>query len=157
MAGNGYNCPVMRRFATCALAALLLASCSKNIENKDAVRQGVVDHLKARKNLDLDLSSMQLEVTSVIFRDKEADATVSFVPKGAAPSQGMSMKYTLVREGGSWKVKQKSETTNNPHSGGAVTNPHEGGMGTVPPPGAGGGAELPPGHPPMPSTGGGKK
>ncbi len=100
---------------------------------------------------------MQLEVTSVIFRDNEAEATVSFVPKGAAPSQGMSMKYTLVREGDSWKVKQKAEATNSPHSGGAVSNPHEGGMGTLPPPAGGGGAELPPGHPPMPSTGGAKK
>jgi hypothetical protein len=146
----------MRFLAFCALSALVLTSCGKDIQNKDAVRQGVVDHLKARKNLDLDLSSMQLEVTAVTFRENEADAEVSFVPKGGTAAQGMTMKYTLERKGDAWAVKQKSEATNNPHSGGAMAPPAgmpgatPGGM-----PGAGGGMSLPPGHPPMPSTSGG--
>jgi len=145
----------MRLLAICAVCALFLPSCAKDIQNKDAVRQGVVDHLKARKNLDLDLSSMQLEVTAVTFRENEADATVSFVPKGASASQGMSMKYTLVRSGDVWQVKQKAETTNSPHSGGAVANPH--GAESAQPGAAPAGSALPPGHPPMPSTGGEKK
>jgi hypothetical protein len=138
---------VERLFLFCGICALGLSSCSKDIQNKDAVRQGVVDHLKARKNLDLDLSSMQVEVTAVSFRENEADATISFVPKGGSPAQGMSMKYTLVRNGAAWQVKQKAEATNNPHSGGSTAPPAE-----VP-----GGATLPPGHPPMPSTEGAKK
>ena len=136
-----------RLFVLCAVSVFGLASCAKDIQNKDAVRQGIVDHLKARKNLDLDLSSMQVEITGLMFRENEADATVSFVPKGASPAQGMSMKYTLVREGDAWKVKQKAESTNNPHTGGAM----------APPAGGAGGLNLPPGHPPMPSTGGSKK
>ncbi|MEP7367772.1 MAG: hypothetical protein ABI972_31310 [Acidobacteriota bacterium] len=130
-----------------AICVFILSSCAKDIQNKDAVRQGVVEHLKARKNLDLDLTSMQLEVTAVTFRENEADATVSFVPKGASASQGMSMKYTLVREGSVWKVKQKAESTNNPHSGGMSAPPMS------PPEGS----ALPPGHPPMPPTGGARK
>ena len=133
-----------RHLVFCGIAALILSSCTKDIQNKDAVRQGVVNHLQARKNLDLDLSSMQVEVTAVTFRENEADATVSFVPKGGSPAAGMSMKYTLVRNGAAWEVKQKAEATNNPHSGGAV----------APPPVEPGATTLPPGHPPMPSTGG---
>lgn len=136
-----------RLFALWGIGALILSSCAKDIQNKEAVRQSVVDHLKARKNLDLDLSSMQVDVTAVTFRENEAEATVSFVPKGASPAQGMSMKYTLVRSGDAWQVKQKAEATNDPHSGGAV----------APPAGAPGGAVLPPGHPPMPPAGGEKK
>ena len=111
------------------------------------MRQGVVEHLKARKNLDLDLSAMQVEVTAVSFRENEADATISFVPKGASPAQGMSMKYTLVRNGSAWQVKQKAEATGNPHSGGPA----------APPAALPGGTALPPGHPPMPSAGDAKK
>lgn len=153
----------MRYLAVCALSALVLSSCGKDIQNKDAVRQGVVDHLKARKNLDLDLSSMQLEVTAVTFRENEADAEVSFVPKGGTAAQGMSMKYTLERKGDAWAVKQKAEATNNPHSGGAMAPP-AGMPGAMPGAmpggmpgagGAGGGTQLPPGHPPMPPMGGG--
>jgi hypothetical protein len=138
---------VKRLSALGAIGVFILSSCAKDIQNKDAVRQGIVDHLKARKNLDLDLSSMQLEITALTFRENEAEATVSFVPNGAAPSQGMSMKYTLVREGSAWKVKQKAEATNNPHTGGGAAVPG------MPP----GGAVLPPGHPPMPESGGAKK
>ena len=116
--------------------ALLLSACSKDIQNKEAVRLGVVEHLQSRKNLDLNLSAMQVEVTAVTFRENEADASVSFVPKGGNASQGMSMKYTLVRDGATWKVKQKAESTNNPHS-----------SGTPAPSGAAG--EMPPGHPPI--------
>lgn len=128
----------MKNACLATLLALSLAACAKDIQNKDAVRQGVIDHLQARKNLDLDMSAMQVEVSSVTFRENEADATVSFVPKGGSPSQGMTMKYTLERAGDGWKVKQKAETSNNPHSGG----------GAMPPPSG----EMPPGHPPIGST-----
>jgi hypothetical protein len=123
----------MRIAWICALLAALTA-CTNDIQNKEAVRQGVIDHLKARKNLDLDMSAMQVDVSSVTFRENEADATVSFVPKGGSPSQGMTMKYTLERAGSGWKVKQKAEATNSPHSDG----------GAAPPTG-----EMPPGHPPI--------
>jgi hypothetical protein len=114
---------------------LLLCACGGNIHNAEAVRQGVIDHLSGRKNLELDLSSMDLQVTSVSFRENEADATVSFTPKGGAAA-AMSMRYTLERKGNHWVVKTKSEAGASPHGAGA-------------PEGAPGGGQLPPGHPPV--------
>jgi len=107
---------------------LLTIGCSQNVHNKDAVRQGIIDHLSARKGLDLDMSAMDVDVTSVAFRENEADATVSFRPKGAKGG-GMQMKYTLERKGNLWAVKSKAEAGGSPHGGG--------------------GGDLPPGHPPM--------
>ena len=127
---------------------LLLAACSQNIHNTEAVRQGVITHLA--NNSGLDLSSMDIEVASVVFRENEADATVSFRPKGSTdPSAGMQMNYTLERQGDRWVVKSKAEG-GSPHSGGMT------GGGEMPqghPPmggsGSGSGGALPPGHPPV--------
>jgi len=115
--------------------ALLLSGCSRNVHNKEAVRQGIIDHLSARKGLDLDLSAMEVEISSVAFRENEADATVSFRPKGGATA-GMQMKYTLERKGNLWAVKTKVEAGGSPHG---AQDPQTGE----------GGGGLPPGHPPM--------
>ena len=109
------------------LVALTLGGCKKNIQSKEAVHQGVMQHLTGRS--DLDLSSMDVEVSSVVFRDSEADATVAFRAKGSNdPGAGMSLKYTLERKGNQWVVKGKA---------GAAGTPH------------GAAGDLPPGHPPM--------
>lgn len=126
-----YNRKV-RILSAAALAAWCLVSCGHNINTKEAVRQGVIDHLGARKGLDLDLSSMDVDVTSVTFRSNEADAMVSFKPRGAAGAGGMQMKYTLERDGSRWKVKNKAESGANPH-------------------GAAPGPQMPPDHPPVPT------
>jgi hypothetical protein len=77
---------------------------------------------------------MQVDVTSVSFREGEADAVVSFRPKGQAdPSAGMQMQYTLEKKGNRWVVKGKRESGASPHGGEAQ---------------APGGA-MPPGHPPV--------
>ncbi len=83
---------------------------------------------------------MQVDVASVTFRDNEADAVVSFKPKGSAdPSNTMQMRYTLERKGGDWVVKSR---------GGSGGSPHGGMGGAAPAPGG----EMPSGHPPVPST-----
>jgi hypothetical protein len=132
-----------------ALPVLLfcLVGCNKgNIDTKEAVRQGVIDYLASRQNLNV--SSMNLEVTSVTFKENEADATVAFVAKGGGGGQPVSFTYTLERKGNRWVVKPKAPGQN-PH-GGAMPpgeNPH----GAMPPAGgeAPGGA-MPPGHPAVP-------
>ena len=86
----------------------LLCSCSKSLHNKDAIRQSVIDHLSSRKGLDLDLKAMDVDVTAVNFRASQADATVSFRPKGAPGAAAMEMKYTLERKGDQWAVKSKA-------------------------------------------------
>ena len=81
------------------------------------------------------MSSMDLEVGDMSFKADEAEATVSFRPKGSQASP-MTMKYSLVREGNGWKVKPKPAAA-------PGENPH----GVMAPPQ--GGATMPPGHPPV--------
>jgi len=125
---------------------LCLVGCNKgNIDTKEAVRQGVIDYLAGRQNLNV--SSMNVEVTSVTFKENEADATVAFVPKGGG-GQPISIPYTLERKGNHWVVKPRAGGQN-PHGGGMPSgeNPH----GAMPP--AGGEAPngaMPPGHPSVP-------
>lgn len=104
------------------------------------MRQAVVDHLSARS--DLNMSQMQVDVNSMVFRQNEADVTVSFRPKGGMASSGMQMRYTLERNGNRWVVKGRGT---GPHE---TMRPPAGQPGAAPggqmPPA---GSQLPPGHP----------
>ena len=95
------------------------------MQNEAAVRQGVIEYLSARS--DLNFSQMQVDVTSVSFRKDEADATVSFRPKGGGAAAGMQLRYTLERKGNRWVVKGKGAGAH--------------GQGAAP------ASQLPPGHP----------
>jgi hypothetical protein len=122
------------------IPALLLVSgvaCNKSIATNEAVRKGVLAHLTNNKGLNVE--SMDVEITAVAFRDTEADATVSFKPKGGDAAAGMSMKYTLERKGNDWVVKK---------------TPTAGGHGAVVPGGMGSGMgmPMPPNHPPAGSA-----
>ena len=124
---------------------MLLAGCSSDIQNKEAVRQGVIDHLSA--NTGLNLASMDVEVTSVMFRGNEADATVAFRPRGSTDAgAGLQMQYTLEQSGSKWVVKDKAEGGGSPHGGppGGEVPPGHPPMGEAPPSG-----DLPEGHPPV--------
>jgi hypothetical protein len=90
--------------ASLCLAALLLWSCSKNIDTSEAVKEGVLKDI-AKK---VDVGSMDINVDSVAFRDKEADAKVSFRPKGAATSQSIIINYVLERQGDEWRIRSRS-------------------------------------------------
>lgn len=117
-------------------SALLGLGCGRNIQTQEAIRRGVIDHLSKRSGLDV--NSMQIEVSSVNFRANEADAVISFRPKGVTdPGAGMQMMYTLERKGNQWVVKSKAGA-----GGGA---PHGAGM-SMP------GGEMPAGHPPVPAA-----
>jgi hypothetical protein len=93
--------------AIICLAATLLAGCSKNIDTPEAVREGVIKDI-AKK---VDVQSMDVSVDSVSFREKEADAKVSFRPKGAAASQSITMSYQLERQGDEWHIKGRTMDT----------------------------------------------
>jgi hypothetical protein len=115
-----------------------LAGCHRDIRNEDAVRQGVMDYLSTRQGLNV--SSMNVSVTSLVFRQDDVDATVVFTPKGStAGTTPMSLHYTLEKKGDRWVVK--------PHST-SGQNPHGGGMGM--PPASGNPGAMPPGHPVVP-------
>jgi hypothetical protein len=130
--------------ALALLASFCLAGCQKDIQTKDAVRQGVMTYLTQNKNLSV--NSMDIEVTQVTFRDKEADAVVMFKPKGGDAASGMSMRYTLERQGSAWVVKKKADSgahgATAPMGSGSMPMP----SGAMPMPSAGG--AIPAGHPP---------
>jgi hypothetical protein len=133
---------------------LLFVGCNRAPENNEAIRQGVMEHLK--KGAALDLNALDVEVKDVKYQGNEATAQVGFKPKNA-PEQGMTMSYTLERRGSEWIVKGRG--AGHGDKGGMMG----GGMGAggaqgeMPPghPPAGGGAkggDLPPGHPPVNAT-----
>ncbi len=110
---------------------LLLAACGGPPQNKDAIKQAVVEHLQQGSGLDMKL--MDMEVVALTFSGKEAHATVSFRPK-SQPEQGMEMNYTLEAKGNKWAVVKKTGSGGVPHGQ---------------PPQQGSPLNLPPGHPPM--------
>ncbi len=134
------------------LACLVLAGCHHNIQNEDAVKQGVMDYLSTRQGLNL--ASMNVSVTSMVFRQDLVDVMVVFSPKGSGPAQPMSIPYTLEKKGDRWVVRPRPGGGTNPHGGGMAASPHGGGM---PMPAPGGSGALPPGHPTVPPQDSGPK
>jgi hypothetical protein len=113
--------------AILALFALFLAGCANKNDTPEAIKQGVVRDLAASGKFDM--TKMDVIVSSVSFRDKEADATVTFAPKGGSAADGMNMKYTMERhDDGQWYIKSRSAADS-----GAVHGAS--------------GSTLPPGHP----------
>jgi hypothetical protein len=145
--------------------AALLSGCKKNIDNNDAVKQGINTYLSKRS----DLLSMDVNVTSVAYRDNEATATVRFQAKNnSSPNAGMTMEYVLERNGNNWVVKGRAggdAHTGMPQGAPGAPGAGQGSMGAMPNTGSGsigampggampGGAmpgasgqTLPPGHP----------
>ncbi len=130
-------------------AIALLSACSRDIQNADAVRAGVVDYLTANKDrIGLDPNLMQIDVTSVSFQKDQAHATVAFRPKAGGDGGPMMMGYVLDRKGNKWVVKGRAENGVNPHGGdtpGTQLPPGHPPANPAPAPQG----ELPPGHPPI--------
>lgn len=138
----------MKILTAMAVIALFLSGCAQKNDTPEAVKQGVIRDISKSFNV----ANMDVTVDSVSFRDKEADATVTFSLKGQATHQGMTMRYVMERhDDNQWYIKSRA----NAAGGGA-----EGGGGGVPAghPGIGsapGGAmaasgsklNLPPDHP----------
>lgn len=151
--GSRYN----RNVKSSSIAAILLglslcwlAGCAKNIDSKEAVRQGVMNYLAKRS----DLLVMDVSVTSVAFHQDEATATVHFQAKGiSTPGAGMNMQYVLERKGNEWTVKGRagSDASSNPHTGmpQGVPGGGAGSIGAMPNTGVP--QTLPPGHPSVPN------
>lgn len=130
-------------FFPLVIVSLLLGACKKDIQNEDAVKQGILNYLSKRQ----DLGKMDVTISKVAFRQNEADATVHFQAKDAnGPNTGLDMQYVLERKGNEWVVKGKALGSGHSSAGG-MENPH----GTGAPPGAQMPAPLPPGHPQIPA------
>jgi hypothetical protein len=149
--------------AALGLSIALLSGCKKDIQNNDAVRQAILNYLAKRP----DLLSMDVNVTSVSYRQDEATATVRFQAKGNnSPGASMTMQYVLERKGNQWNVKGRAAANEHGANGLPEGGSNPGSIGAMPntamPPGhpsvgAGGAREgapagaLPPGHPPVSS------
>lgn len=138
--------------STLAFVALLsfaaLLGCSKNIDTIDAVKQGVLRDIPK----DVNAGAMDVNVVSVSFRGQEADAVVSFAPKGGPPM--MSMNYTMERKNSEWHIKKRATGDIQKHA--AQAPPDAGsaiGRGQMAPPISGNETQLPPGHPAMGGAG----
>jgi hypothetical protein len=134
-----YNADVTPKLVIPLLLGIAIVGCNRAPESKEAVREGIVDHLN--KNTGLDMKSMDVEVKDVIFKGNQATASVSFKPK-SSPDAGMTMNYTLERQGQKWIVQQKAGGAG--HAG--VAGPGPGAVNPPPPTAPG---DLPPGHPPV--------
>jgi hypothetical protein len=150
-----YNRYVIRLtlIAAAAMSIVLLAGCKKDIQNQEAVRQGVMSYLSKRS----DLLAMDVSVTSVAFHENEATAEVHFQAKGSSsPAAGMTMQYALERKDGQWAVKGRTGANAAHGASGPGVNsvPGQGnlpgsldGMPRIPASGGAGSTSLPPGHP----------
>ena len=124
------------RIISALLLSLCLAACNRGVQDREAIRQSIVDHLKSR-NMPVDA-----EVTSVQVNGNQATAECAIMPKGA-PGQKVPMGYKLERRDGKWAVLGLAETA--PHGGAmpggmpAAENPHGGAMPVPGGPGPSGG------------------
>jgi len=127
------------------LLILSLAACQHGVQSKDAVRQGIVDHLtKAGFNV----PAMDLTLSSVQFNGTKADATVSMTAKGIQGAAPMSFTYHLEQQNNKWVVVGRAGSAG--HAGSTAApgdNPHGGGAMPTAVPGAenspGGSSKMP--------------
>ena len=136
----------MKRLLLVAAAICAILACSKNIQNSDAVKQSILEYLKSRPGIGLNLEAMDIQVSNVRFAEKEANAEVAFVPKGRPADSGMSMNYKLEREGDKWIVKSKAMASMGGVAAPAAGGTEPGADPTAAPP------ALPPGHMPVPAA-----
>src|SRR5205814_1695911 len=78
-------------------AAIALAACSRNIQNKEAIEKAIWEYLNSKSaQTGLDMNAMTIEVTSMSFEKDSARAGVNFKLKSG--DGGMQMQYALNRE-----------------------------------------------------------
>ena len=147
--------------AACLLTAIgllvLFAGCKKQESDADAIRSGINQHLASLKTINL--SAMDMNITSFSVQGNQAQAQVEFKPKTGAPQgAGMQVAYSLEKQNGLWVVQnaqpsggsiQHPAPGDNPHMN--STSPSSGSMPNFRDlvPGGGNSNALPPGHPPI--------
>ena len=130
---------------TTIAGALILGRCAKNIDNKEAVQEGVRKGVAKRG---IDPKQMDVNVTSVQFHGSTADATVSFAAKGQPSGGGVTVNYELERVKDEWVVKTRAPLSTMGHTQGSELPGKGSGQGAI-----GNLATSPDGHM-MPNNGG---
>jgi hypothetical protein len=112
-----------RALTTLVAVAFGMASCKHQQTDAELIRAGVIDHLTALKTLNL--SAMDIRVTSVNIQGGQAQAQVEFLPKTGAPAgAGMQVSYALAKENGNWIVQKTLATGGVIEHPSAGANPH---------------------------------
>ena len=106
-----YNADVTPKLVIPLLLGIAVVACNRAPESKEAVREGIVDHLN--KNTGLDLKAMDVDIRDVTFKGNQATASVAFKPK-SSPDAGMTMNYTLERQGKNGLFSRKREAPATP-------------------------------------------
>lgn len=143
------------------LVIFFAVGCKNQQSDNNAIRAGILQHLRNVGTLDMNAMVMDLKSTSV--NGNQAHADVEFRPKtGAPPGAGMQVAYNLEKRDGAWVVLKTQAAGGmidhpapgqNPHQnqnvhGGQLPNFSE----LVNPAAAPAPGTLPPGHPPIPSA-----
>ena len=120
------------------IAALAcVVACKKDIKNDDAVKAAIQKRL-VKTGFTPD--NMTVNIARVTYHDDDAQATVSFVPKGSPANSGVTFKYNLQRDKDEWVVVGSATGDSAAgHTGTGIAPP-----GQVDP-----SAPLPSGHPPV--------
>ena len=124
-------------FVTAASLVFLLASCARDINNKEALRTALIDYYNSNQDkLGLTMSQMDVEIGSMSFQKDQAQATVMIKPK--AGGEGMRMSKVFERKGDKWVVRGNQAGAPGGHGTGLPMPSREG---------AAPAGELPAGHP----------
>jgi outer membrane murein-binding lipoprotein Lpp len=130
---------VKLKFLAAAPVVLFLAGCAKDINNKEALRAAVIEHLNERQGkIGLSMDAMDVSIGAMEFQKDQAKATVNFKPKQGG--EGMNIPYAFERKGEKWVVRSRMETGPGGHGAGQPIPSSE--PGAAPPMGT-----MPPGHP----------
>ena len=136
----------------------LFAGCKKQESDEDAIRSGINQHLTSLKTINI--SAMDMNITSVSVQGNQAQAQVEFRPKSGAPQgAGMQVSYSLAKQNGEWVVQNSQPAGGSIQHPGPGENPHTNAAspssGSLPnfrdlvPGGGSASNSLPPGHPPV--------
>lgn len=154
----------MKRMKSAALigllaAACLFAGCKQQLSDNDAIRAGILQHLRVVGTLNL--GAMQMDLRTVSINGNQARAEAEFRPKTGAPAgAGMLVNYSLEKRAEGWVVVQTQPAggmidhpapgqvpAQNPnvHSNASAGTPNFADLVNS----GGTSANLPPGHPPI--------
>jgi hypothetical protein len=143
-----------------SIALLFASGCKTQQSDNDAIRAGIMQHLKAVGTLNL--SAMEMNIKSAAVNGNQAHAEVEFRPKTGAPQgAGMQVAYNLEKRDGAWVVLKTQAAGGMIEHPAPGQNPHQNQDAhatqlpnfseIVTPAGATASGVLPPGHPAIPS------
>jgi hypothetical protein len=136
-----------RAFSAAVLVSVLLLTtgCKPKVDEKVAIRDGVIKHLSGMSGLNV--SNMTVEVTKATVNGDKAQADVEVRAKNGEPgAPGMQLTYDLQKNGQEWVVLKGQATGGMQHPAAGEMSP-QGAMPADHPPVGNAGGQMPAHHP----------